>query len=975
MPQDYTPEKGAICVNADWLNLESRGTDYQTVVDRLSGAPFDELVEIDLINDRCRNIYHVEGKYFVPVTDGGWLELFHYCREHMVHPEDREVFTRLMNPDTMQHDLNNAPIEGVRSGEFRCRTVDGKWLWTRQVLVGGAKNGLPEGVIYCYIFDIEAQKQRECGEATAAVATFDALRDDTTGLLTDQEFFAQGQRKLAGLEPGQWCVIAVDIENYKLFCDWHGQQQGKFLLSEIGSILKDVETATGGLAGYRGQDDFAMLVPYDIQRINNLFASLRSLIVGRGEYLGFQPIFGICMVQSATEQIMDLYNHAALTAEQAKGDFRNRIRVYNPAMYKRDTEEYRIVSQFQRALDDGEVFFCLQPQCLAATGRIVGAEALARWRTREGRMIPPTRFVPMLEKYGMVTNLDMFIWEGVFKWLRKWLDEGHTAVPISVNVSQLDIFSVDVPGIFHSLLEKYRLPAKHVKVEITESAYAEDTAVVKETVRRLREQGFLVLMDDFGSGYSSLNMLSSLNVDIIKLDAQFLHIKEGESNRGISILESIIHMARSMTIPVIVEGVEIPEQIEFLTNIGCRYMQGYYFYRPMPVEEFEELIEDPANIDLRGFEFKANEQLHTREFLDENVFSDTMLNNILGPVAIYCRNGDNVDIIRYNQHFYRMVGIDAKRLNERCVSMQQYLHPDDREKLLALLDAAEEDRLNGARGVVRVYKPNGTMAWISVQLYYMEHSAQGKRFYSSCEDVTELQYMNAELPGGYYRCSTDGEFTFYYVSHGLLDMVGFTAEEIRTRFGNRLTNLVHHDDVEIMRGRAQSVQRGERPENRPYRLKCKQGGYIYVVTQTRVAEMDGQVCFQSVAIDVTDVVKLRNQMRLLSKFSSDDVVFVRHKETGWKYRVVVHGLEAKLGMSAKAFEKLLNSGELYRMLDPEEAGEMLKTTHSAIEQRQSFEVGFTLNLPDAAPVRLRMKTDFVSDKNTKVEYICTFREE
>ena len=255
-------------------------------------------------------------------------------------------------------------------------------------------------------------------------------------------------------------------------------------------------------------------------------------------------------------------------------------------------------------------------------------------------MIPPARFVPILEKYGMVTNLDKYIWEGVCAWLRKWIDAGNTPVPISVNVSQIDIFSIDVPEYFNGLLEKYRLPARLIKIEITESAYVEDTAVVRETVRRLRNLGFLVLMDDFGSGYSSLNMLRSLNVDVIKLDAQFLHISENESRKGISILESIINMAKTMTIPVIVEGVETPEQINFLADLGCRYMQGYYFYRPMPVEEFENLIRDPKNVDLNGFEFKANEQFHTREFLDENVFNDAMLNNILGPVAIYRRKGD-----------------------------------------------------------------------------------------------------------------------------------------------------------------------------------------------------------------------------------------------------------------------------------------------------------------------------------------------
>ncbi|MBR1821717.1 MAG: EAL domain-containing protein [Clostridia bacterium] len=959
-------------MKVDWLNLDGHSADYQTIVDRLNGSPFDELVEIDLWHDRCRNIYHVEGKYFVPFLEGGWVELYRYAAEHMVHPSDRGAYSALLDPDKLQARLETAQSPGVLSAEFRYRTMDGGWIWTRQVMVAGARNGLPEGVVYCYIYDISIQKQREQGRiGSAASSAALARRDDLTGLLLDREFFTLAQKKLPTLV-GQWCVAAVDIENFKLFCDWHGQQVGHFLLAEIGEILLRVEQETGGLAGYRGQDDFALLVPYDIQRLNALFSELQALIVSQGDSVGFQPIFGLCMVEDAADEVMELYNHAALTAEQIKGDFRNRIRVYNPATYKRNTEEYKILSEFQRSLESGELFFCLQPQCRVSSGNVVGAEALARWRTKDGKMIPPARFVPILEKYGMVTNLDKFIWESVCRWLRKWLDEGHTAVPISVNVSQIDIFTVDVPSFFNALLEKYQLPARLIKIEITESAYVEDTAMVRETARRLRNAGFLVLMDDFGSGYSSLNMLRSLNVDVIKLDAQFLHISENESRKGISILESIINMAKTMTIPVIVEGVETPEQINFLSDLGCRYMQGYYFYRPMPVEEFEDLIRDERRIDLHGFEFKANEQIHTREFLDTNVFNDAMLNNILGPVSIYRWNGDNVDIIRYNQQFYQMVGIETGDLNARLTGMQRYLYPDDRQKLFAMLERAAQDRLNGSKGVLRVYKPSGVMVWISLQLYFMEDNEQGMHFYGSAEDVTEIQYVNSDLPGGYFRCALSGEFL--YISQGFEELVGYTVEEIREQFGNAYTNMVHRDDIELMRERVAALRAGKQPPNKPYRIKRKDGGFIYVVNQSQVVEQSGQICYKSVAIDVTDMVKLRNQMRLLSKFSSDDVVFVRRKGEGFKHRVIIHGLESRLGISAKAFEKALNSGELYGWVEPREVAGLAEVTRNAIQNQAPFEFDFTLTVPGGEPMKLHMKTDYVSDRSNKVEYICIFRE-
>ena len=954
----------------DWLNLGGREADYQTVLDRLNGSPYDELVEIDLINDRCRNLWHVENKYYVPVLHGNWSELYRYCADHMLHPQDRERYCGMMDPDTVLQRLERSEVSGVLSEELRYRTVDGKWRWVRQVLVSGAQNGLPEGVIYSYMYDIDVQKQRELGGTATSGPT--VRRDDLTGLLLDREFYTLAQQRLPTLS-GKWCVVALDIENFKLFCDWHGQQSGNFLLAQIGEILGRLERETGGLAGYRGQDDFELLIPYDTTRISLLFDALQRVIETQGDSVGFLPMFGICLVESPEDEITELYNHAALTAEQIKGDFKNRIQIYDPDVHKRNTEEYQILSAFQRGLDNHEIFFCLQPQCRVSSGRIVGAESLARWRTAEGRIIPPARFVPILEKHGIVTNLDKYIWEGVCAWLRKWIDAGNTPVPISVNVSQIDIFSIDVPEFFNGLLEKYRLPARLIKIEITESAYVEDTAAVRETVRRLRSLGFLVLMDDFGSGYSSLNMLRSLNVDIIKLDAQFLHISQNESRKGISILESIVNMAKTMAIPVIVEGVESIEQINFLADLGCRYMQGYYFYRPMPVEEFENLIADPRNVDLNGFEFKANDQFHTREFLDENLVSDVMLNNILGPVAIYRWNGSSVDIIRYNQQFYQMVGIEINQLAARRMAIEQYMYPEDREKFFRLLERAAADRLNGARAVVRVYKPNGALAWISLQMYFMEENEQGVHFYGASEDVTELQYINQAIPGGYHRCAVDGGFEFYFISEGFHELVGFTAEEIKEKFDNRFINMVHRDDVDILMQRSDDILHGRVPSNKPYRIKRKDGGYISVMNQSCVTELNGQVCFQSVAIDVTEVVKLRNQMRLISQSLTNDVVFVRRKGEGLKYRVVVHGLEKRIGMTSKAFEKILNSGELFRSLSADEAARLEAVTVAALKEMKPVEYDFTLATPNG-PVRLHMKNDYVRDRNSKVEYICVFRE-
>lgn len=954
----------------DWLKaLMGQGGQFN-ITDFLRQSLFDELVELDLLNNRQRNISHLEDKLFVPIMEGTYDALYRFMLDQMVNPEDHSIAQSFLNPDDMLERLEIAGWPGVLETELRFRLLDGGWQWCRLILVSGRQNGIGEGLAYLYVFDIQHVKERELGMTPGSHSAIHL--DELTGLPLDRDFFPMARRKLNEIGDN-WCVIAVDIEHFKLFTDWHGKAAGDMLLAQLGKMLKRMEEECGALAGYHGLDDFWLMMPYDVARINRLYEDMRAAIVARSNTVGFLPVFGICMIVDRTEEITDMFNHAAMTAEQVKGDLHNRIRLYNAEAYSRTLEEYRMLADFQRGLENREVFFCLQPQCRVSTGAVVGAESLARWRRADGHVVPPAEFVPVLEKYGMVTNLDQYIWDEVCKWLKGWIDAGHTAVPISVNISQIDMLTIDVPRHFSDLLKRYDLPASLIKVEITESAYADDTATVRETVFRLREMGFLVLMDDFGSGYSSLNMLKSLNVDVIKLDAQFLHIQIQEERKGISILESIVNMAKTMKLPIIVEGVETQEQINFLSDLGCRYMQGYFFHRPMPVDEFEEMIRDESILDLRGFEFKANEQIHPREFLDENMFSDAMLNNILGPVAFYCVKDGHVSVERYNQQYYLMVGIPIEQLNERINSIERYIYPDDVPLMLDQLKQADQDHLNGARCVVRVYRPNGTLRWIEQQLYFLSEDSLGRHYYSACEDVTELQFINTEIPGGYFRCEMNAPHRFQFLSHNFLETVGYTEQEIREEFDYSLEAMLYPEDVRLLNSRVQEIHTGRFVPSEPYRMRHKTRGFIYVVMQTINVEHSGEVCLMSVATDVTEMVTLRNQMRLLSKYLTDSIFFLQKLPEGWKHYVIVNGLEEKLGLDAQALERVLDSGEFYAWLDEESRVKYHRMTMEHLESGTAFDFDAVFTLPSGITLPLHLKMDRVADGSTSVEYICVMR--
>ncbi len=872
----------------------------EELIGRLQYTAYDELTVIHLADNTYESRYHTDGKFFSPVLSGGYDQLVSYSSGHMVHPEDREEHLRLMDPLTMEKRLAESSPEGILSGVLRYLGIDGNWRRMQHLLVGGKAFGLSAKDIYFYIYDIQDMMDRERGQHIEALESTERMRGWMPDLLTEASFFSLCDDQMLQTE-GTWCMIAVDIKHFKLFKDLNGQEKGDRLLIRFGEVLHQTAERQQGLACYRGQDDYGLFVPYEKAQIDRLFADLCAEIETLTSISGFYPILGICLANEDGVGVMELFNRAALTAEEIKDDLRYHIRIYNPELHERHVEEFRLLADFQESMANDRIGFYLQPQVQANTGRIVGAESLARWRMEDGTFVSPTRFVPVLEKYGVVTDLDMRIWEKAGAWLRRLMDEGVRPVPVSLNVSRINIFSVDVPAILTGLTEKYHLPPDLLKVEITESAYVDDADRVRETIADLKRRGFKVMMDDFGSGYSSLNMLRTVSVDVIKLDAQFLRFSVGEEEKGINILESVVNMTKSLSTPIIVEGVETRELVHFLRDLGCRYMQGYYYYRPMPPAQFESLLRDESNVDYEGIVAQRNRQMHTREFLDESIYSDAMLNNILGPVAFYQLHGDDVDIIRFNQQFVDMIGLDTETLERRRYHIQHFFHPDDTKKFFELLETAERDRINGASGIFRIYKPNGAIFWMQLHVYLLQEESEGKTYYGSARDMTELQYINQDLPGGYYRCSLRDGFEFLYLSETLLKMLGYTRKEIADRFGNELIPMIHPKDRERVMEETRELIKGTRDGLAPYRVLHHDGSYRYVLDQSRITDQYGELCWQSVLVDVSELMILRNRMHVLETYSTDCIVFIYDLHHPENLELACYGMEEVTGIDRHEF--------------------------------------------------------------------------
>lgn len=353
------------------------------------------------------------------------------------------------------------------------------------------------------------------------------------------------------------------------------------------------------------------------------------------------------------------------------------------------------LDDINRAFDDNEFCFYLQPKCNAVTGAIVGAEALARWNHPKYGVISPGRFVPALEQAGQISRLDMFVWRSVVRMLARWEREGRNLVPISVNVSMVDIDQMDVADTLTGLLNEYDVDARLLQAEITESAVARNLSKVESTIRKLHADNIAVLMDDFGSAYSSLNMLKDINVDVIKLDMKFIDLDEDNASKGLKIVESVVNMARKLRLLVIAEGAQTKQQVDQLLSVGCRYIQGYYFHEPLPVGRMEKLLAERP--DDRHFWDMSNDFMHGsyvpvngRTMLETSTLAASTFEILANGVAELSR-------LNVKTGEYRAVKRDGILPTPETDDFETYVqtliaervvHPDDADRFRADMDLA-----------------------------------------------------------------------------------------------------------------------------------------------------------------------------------------------------------------------------------------------------------------------------------------------
>lgn len=409
--------------------------------------------------------------------------------------------------------------------------------------------------------------------------------DSLTKVYNRYGFYKNAQKLIKEHTDTEYCLILSDIKSFKLINEIYGENiADKILIDEVNIIRQKMKG--NSVLGRLNGDIIAMVIPKEYLSEKE-FSDMIKLLSDRYSNKNFRLhiYLGVYYIKDVNETIRQMVDKVSLVIMKSKGNMSNYILYYDENSYRNDIFKQQLIGEFETALNENQFCMYLQPQT-DKDGNMLGAEALIRWNHPNMGLIMPGAFIECFEDAGLIYRLDNYIWEEAAKQLKIWKDSGYNYY-ISVNISAKDFYHIDVYQTFKNLVSKYGIDTDKLHIEITETALSEDKQAAHKTIERLHDEGFIIEIDDFGSGYSSFNFLKDVCADVIKIDRVFLK-KSSHEERGEQILRSIISLSHDIGMDVITEGVENVDQLSMLAKMNCDWFQGYYFSKPIAVGDFEE---------------------------------------------------------------------------------------------------------------------------------------------------------------------------------------------------------------------------------------------------------------------------------------------------------------------------------------------------------------------------------------------------
>lgn len=567
---------------------------------RLENALFETRNELNSLIDSVPGgigVWKVTDKVQVEYFNDGFCRQFGYDREEFQEKFSSDLTALWVGGDT-EYILNrlreNKDSNDRISLVHQVRRKDKSLRWFS---LNALKYKVEDGVPVFRIVNIDVTESRENellieqkNEELRYLLDHDAL----TGLYNRSTFCRKTADFLRQNPEGTYNMVQFDIERFKVINELYGNFMGDRILLLIAEGLQKC-LKSKGTYGRLGADHFAVCLPAGTEELQQVRDQMEKSLASVKIEQKINLYYGVYTIEDRGMSVDLMCDRANLALRTVKGNSNRAYAVYNDELHQVVLSEQQLTNSMEEALLQRQFEVYYQPVVDLNTGDVVSAEALVRWNHPEKGMVSPGFFIPFFEHNGFIIKLDAYIREEVCRNMMELRRRGLRNIPVSVNVSRLEFYDPNLCRSIIDLTERYRLEPQMMRLEITESAYTDNPQQLLAAMKELQNYGFQVLMDDFGSGYSSLNMLKDVPVDILKMDMKFLE-DQGISGRGPEILASLVRMAKKLGMRTIAEGIETKEQGDFLRSVGCEYGQGYYYARPMPADSFTSLLMARENV-------------------------------------------------------------------------------------------------------------------------------------------------------------------------------------------------------------------------------------------------------------------------------------------------------------------------------------------------------------------------------------------
>ena len=675
--------------------------------------------------------------------------------------------------------------------------------------------------------------------------------DSDTGLMSPSSFHREGDILLSQNPEKNYIIAVGDVNKLKIINDLYDFPTGTAVLQQIAATLRQI-AGEEGLVARLGGGCFALCMENTVDNLQRLQSCKIFDCTSLDINFPVTMHFGI-RIANAQIGLGRAMTQASLCMNNNISSIQNTYSAFTEKNLERTYLETELTSKMQQALKNGEFKIWFQPQYSAATNKLVGAEALCRWIESDGNIISPSLFIPVAEKNGFIRFLDEEIWVNVFAAVRSWIDAGIEPVPISINISRVSLETDKIYYVIKRLKEKFSIDEKYIHFEITETASLSSEPMINARIQKLRELGFYIAMDDFGCGYSSLNSLKDMPIDILKLDMGFMQ-GDDNLNRGGTIINYVVRMAQGLEYITVAEGVETQEQADFLRSIGVNVFQGFLFAQPLPEDQFLKILKStdrqPNIIRPRTFG-----QIDVRQFLTPDSSESLMFEEYTGPAAIfeYDDKTENLTLVRANYKYLRLFEVEELSFADARKSIKNLIGKSSAAEMVrSIKESIKENREVTCNYEVRTYVKHNPV-WIKNHLWQISHNGAKHSLYLLAEDITNekitestlelsnnqlaMMMENTQVGLCLMHCDVDIKHLLtgmhlhvLRVNKTFLEISGFSEETVLNWNAKEAFSIIHPNDVLGFKVKLIKafISKFNKPMTYVYRARRNDGSYLTV---------------------------------------------------------------------------------------------------------------------------------------------------